>query len=31
MCEKYILAQNDVESLSQIAWGGGWSQYKKRI
>lgn len=31
MCEKYILAQNDVESLSQIAWGGGWSQYKKEF
>jgi phage nucleotide-binding protein len=31
MCEKYILAQNDVEALSDVPWGGGWSQYKKEF
>ena len=31
MCEKYVLAQNDVDSLSDIAWGGGWTQYKKEF
>lgn len=31
MCEKYILAQNDVDSLSDIAWGGGWAQYRKEF
>lgn len=31
LCEKYILAQNDVSSLSEIPWGGGWSQYKKEF
>lgn len=31
MCEKYILAQNDVESLSDVLWGGGWTQYKKEF
>ena len=31
LCEKYILAQNDVASLGDIPWGGGWSQYKKEF
>lgn len=31
LCEKYILAQNDVQSLSEVPWGGGWSQYKKEF
>ena len=31
LCEKYILAQNDVSALGDIPWGGGWSQYKKEF
>lgn len=31
LCEKYILAQNDVAALGDIPWGGGWSQYKKEF
>ena len=31
MCEKFILAQNDAETLSEIPWGGGWTQYKKEF
>lgn len=31
LCEKYILAQNDVSSLGDVPWGGGWSQYKKEF
>ena len=31
MCEKYILANNDVSSLSDISWGGGWTQFKKEF
>lgn len=31
LCEKYILAQNDVETLGDIPWGQGWSQYKKEF
>lgn len=29
MCEKYICNQNDVETLSQIPYGGGWTKVKK--
>lgn len=31
LCEKYILAQNDVSALGDIPWGAGWSQYKKEF
>ena len=31
LCEKYILAQNDVSALSEVPWGQGWSQYKKEF
>lgn len=31
LCEKYILAQNGVDQLSDIAWGGGWAQYRKEF
>lgn len=31
LCEKYILNQNDVKSLSEIPWGQGWSMYKKEF
>lgn len=31
LCEKYVLAQNDVSALGDIPWGGGWSQYKKEF
>lgn len=31
LCEKYILAQNDVTALGDIPWGAGWSQYKKEF
>lgn len=31
MCEKFILAQNEVETLSEIKWGAGWTQYKKEF
>lgn len=28
MCEDYICAINSVSSIREIAWGGGWKQYK---
>lgn len=31
LCEKYILAQNGVDKLSDIAWGGGWALYRKEF
>lgn len=31
MCEKYVLSQNEVETLADVAWGGGWTQYKKEF
>lgn len=31
LCEKYILAQNDVAALGDLPWGTGWSQYKKEF
>lgn len=31
LCEKYILAQNDVAALGDIPWGAGWSMYKKEF
>lgn len=31
LCEKYICNQNNVEKLGQIAYGGGWSAFKKEF
>lgn len=31
LCEKFVLAQEDVSSLSEVPWGGGWSRYKKEF
>lgn len=31
LCEKFVLAQNDVSSLGDIPWGQGWSIYKKEF
>ena len=31
LCEKYICSQNDVEKLGQIAYGGGWTAFKKEF
>lgn len=31
LCEKYILAQNDVNALSEIPWGAGWNMYRKEF
>lgn len=31
LCEKFILNQNNVENLSDLSWGSGWTQYKKEF
>ena len=31
LCEKYVLGQNDISTLSEIPWGGGWSMYRKEF
>lgn len=31
LCEKYICAQNEVSTLSDIPWGAGWSLYRKEF
>lgn len=31
LCEKYILAQNDVSALGDIPWGAGWAMYRKEF
>ena len=31
MCEKYVTMQNEVETLAEMKWGAGWSQYKKEF
>lgn len=31
LCEKYVLGQNDVATLGDIPWGGGWSMYRKEF
>lgn len=31
LCEKFILNQNNVEKLSDLSWGDGWTQYKKEF
>jgi hypothetical protein len=30
-CEKYVCAQNQVDSISQIPYGGGWGKLKKEF
>ena len=30
-CEKYVISKAGVDKLSDIAWGGGWSEVKKEI
>ena len=30
-CEKYVCAQNGVDSLGAIPWGQGWTQVKKEL
>ena len=29
LCDKYICQQNDVDTISQIPYGGGWTNAKK--
>lgn len=31
LCESYIVDKNDVESISDIAWGGGYAQLKQEF
>ena len=31
LCEKYICNQNDVDTISQIPYGGGWGLLKKEF
>lgn len=31
LCDKYICQQNDVDSISQIPYGGGWAKAKKEF
>lgn len=30
-CEKYVISKAGVDKLSDISWGGGWSEVKKEI
>lgn len=31
MCEKYILGQNDIDTLSDLPWGQAWTLYRKEF
>ena len=31
LCDKYVCSQNDVDHVSQIPYGGGWSLLKKEF